>query len=159
MSSYFPDQSSRQLSFQGATWKQPSARETETKVWICLPWWFQHCCFAPIFNCVVCRLLFYSFFFSGLFQIGVSMVFILAWFIMYGKCSITGAKHFCILLCLIGLLILWNTCCIINATYFQCAFDVKLNLFVQYKSAFDLNKGGQSKSNVWCWNARWRYKA
>jgi len=64
MSSYFPDQSSQQLSFQGATREQPSARETETKVWTYLPWWFQHCCFAPIFNCVVLRSLLF-FFFSG----------------------------------------------------------------------------------------------
>lgn len=33
LSSYFPDQSSRQLSFQGATWEQSSTRETKTKVW------------------------------------------------------------------------------------------------------------------------------
>jgi len=43
------------------------------------------------------------------FQIGVSMVFILAWFIMYDKCSITRVKHFYITLYLIGLLMLRNT--------------------------------------------------
>jgi len=67
MSSYFPDQSSQQLSFQGATREQPSTRETETKVWTYLPWWFQHCCFAPIFNCVVLRSL--LFFFQWIFKL------------------------------------------------------------------------------------------
>lgn len=102
---------------------------------------------CQIFSCVVLLTPLLFFFFSGLFQIGVSVVFILAWFIMYkwqmfGHWSETLLHH---------IMFYWSLILrnihgyFINATYFPCAFGIKYNLFIQCtKSAFDLNKGGQS---------------
>lgn len=87
---YFPDQSSRQFSFQGATREQPSAGETSTKVWINVYIDdFQHCRFVPSFNkCGFAKLLRFSVDYSDLVSDG--FVFIFSFF------SPLTSLHFCL---------------------------------------------------------------